>query len=329
MKSSSRKIIGIGETVLDIIFRDDAPLAAVPGGSTFNAMISLGRTVRRDFPDIQTVMVTETGDDHVGDIVVSFMEANGVDSSAVTRRAGSQSHVSLAFLGENNDADYEFYKDHAHAGLLPEKVQGIHFGKDDIVLFGSFFAVNPAIRDCTRSLLTSARRSGALIYYDVNFRPNHMAELPYVMGNIEENCRLADFVRGSAEDFSYLFGGLSDGSEIYERHLRPLCPNLILTRGAESVEVFTPEFRFSFPVDRIQTVSTIGAGDNFNAGFIYGLVAGNVSRDTSCNRAVSGESAGRIALSDGLWRSLLGSATAFSAAVCRSVFNYVPEGFRL
>ena len=38
-----RKVIGIGETVLDIIFRNEQPINAVPGGSAFNAMISLGR----------------------------------------------------------------------------------------------------------------------------------------------------------------------------------------------------------------------------------------------------------------------------------------------
>ena len=38
-----RKVIGIGETVLDIIFRDEQPISALPGGSTFNAIISLGR----------------------------------------------------------------------------------------------------------------------------------------------------------------------------------------------------------------------------------------------------------------------------------------------
>ena len=35
-----RKVIGIGETVLDIIFKDNQPVSAVPGGSAFNAAIS-------------------------------------------------------------------------------------------------------------------------------------------------------------------------------------------------------------------------------------------------------------------------------------------------
>lgn len=38
-----RKVIGIGETILDIIFRNNRPHTAVPGGSTFNGLISLGR----------------------------------------------------------------------------------------------------------------------------------------------------------------------------------------------------------------------------------------------------------------------------------------------
>ena len=38
-----RKVIGIGETILDILFRDGQPQAAVPGGSVYNAVISLGR----------------------------------------------------------------------------------------------------------------------------------------------------------------------------------------------------------------------------------------------------------------------------------------------
>ena len=36
-----RKVIGIGETILDIIFRGNQPSAAVPGGSVFNGIVSL------------------------------------------------------------------------------------------------------------------------------------------------------------------------------------------------------------------------------------------------------------------------------------------------
>ena len=36
-----RKIFGIGETIYDILFRNGKPVAAVPGGSVFNGLISM------------------------------------------------------------------------------------------------------------------------------------------------------------------------------------------------------------------------------------------------------------------------------------------------
>ena len=187
----------------------------------------------------------------------------------VCRHPNTKSHITLAFLDEHNDAQYEFYKDHKRDLLdipLPQ------ITADDIVLFGSFFAINPVIRPVTRKLLTEAREAGAWIYYDVNFRKNHIADLPQILPNIEENMQLASVVRGSMEDFDYLFG-LQDPDAIYER-IKPLCLTLILTDGARSIRVFTPKGCETYPVTKIETVSTVGAGDNFNAGYIYAKLRG-------------------------------------------------------
>ena len=67
----------------------------------------------------------------------------GVNADNVSIFPDSKSPLSLAFLDENNNADYIFYKDHPHDQLefaTPE------INPDDIVLFGSFFALNPVVR---------------------------------------------------------------------------------------------------------------------------------------------------------------------------------------
>ena len=84
--------------------------------------------------------------------------------------------------------------------------------------------------------------------------------------------RLATVVRGSMEDFDYLFG-LQDADAIYKR-VRSLCSTLILTDGARSIRVYTPDGSETYPVAQIDTVSTVGAGDNFNAGYIYAKLHG-------------------------------------------------------
>ena len=286
-----KRVIGIGETVLDILFKDDQPQKAVPGGSTFNSIVSLGRA------GVPCAMVTEVGGDHIGDIICRYLQDNGVSSEYVCRHPNVKSHISLAFLDEHNDAQYIFYKDHASVSLdgpLPV------FGNDDVVLFGSFFAINPVIRTVVGGLLRAAREAGAWLYYDVNFRKPHIVDLPDVMPNIEENMRLADVVRGSMEDFDYLYG-LHEGDEIYSR-VSQYCHKLILTDGARPIRVYIPDGCETYPVQTIETVSTVGAGDNFNAGYIYATMQGEQEET-----------------------SRIGMAQRWSQDVCRQIGNNISD----
>ncbi len=297
------RVIGIGETVLDILFKDDQPQKAVPGGSTFNSIVSLGRA------GMNCAMVTDVGGDHIGDIICHYLQENGVSSEYVCRHENVKSHISLAFLDENNDAQYIFYKDHASVSLdgpLPV------FSKDDVVLFGSFFAINPVIRPVVGKLLRSAREAGAWLYYDVNFRKNHIADLPEVMPNIEENMRLADVVRGSTEDFGFLYG-LHDGDAIYEK-ISHLCNTLILTDGARPIRLYTPEGCETYPVQHIETVSTVGAGDNFNAGYIYAKIAiENGKLEIENSTGINNNS------------QLIKMAQRWSQDVCRQIGNNISD----
>ena len=93
-----RNIYGIGEAVYDIIFKDDMPQSAVPGGSTLNSFITLGRC------GLHPSLITETGDDLVAGLIRRYMEHNGVRTDFVQTHSGTKSHLSLAFLNEQNDA---------------------------------------------------------------------------------------------------------------------------------------------------------------------------------------------------------------------------------
>jgi fructokinase len=126
------------------------------------------------------------------------------------------------FSTNNNDAEYIFYKDHPHDQLdfvYPE------IQPDDIVLFGSFYAVNPVIRPQMMGLLDYARNHGAIIYYDVNFRPSHRHEVMKITPNLLENLEFADIVRGSHEDFEVLYK-LTDPDKVYNAEVSFYCKRL-------------------------------------------------------------------------------------------------------
>lgn len=77
--------------------------------------------------------------------------------------------------------------------------------KDDIIIFGSYFALNPALRKKVCELVEFAKERKAIIYYDPNFRDAHAHEAVKLMPSVLENLEYADLVKGSADDFNNLF----------------------------------------------------------------------------------------------------------------------------
>ena len=56
--------------------------------------------------------ISETGNDHVGNIILDFMKQNNISTDHVNVFPDGKSPVSLAFLNDLNDAEYMFYKDY-------------------------------------------------------------------------------------------------------------------------------------------------------------------------------------------------------------------------
>ena len=300
-----RKVIGIGETILDIIFKNEQPTAAVPGGSTFNGIISLGRM------GLPVTMITETGNDRVGQTIKQFMEENGVNSNHVCMYQDGRTAISLAFLNERNDADYTFYKDYPNARL---DVQWPVVNKDDIIMMGSYFVLNPILRDKVKEFLDYATKQEALIYYDINFRSSHISEAIKLRSSILENFEYASIVRGSTEDFQNMFK-ISDPEKVYKQEVAYHCKQMLCTDAEGEISLFSPNVNKKYQVNKIETVSTIGAGDNFNAGIVFGLLKEGVSRD------------GIASITEEQWNRIIAHGMAFAAEVCQSLNNSISKEF--
>jgi len=299
-----RRIYGIGETVLDIIFKDGQPRAAKAGGSVLNSAVSMGRM------KLPVSFISEYGVDQAGMLIDKFLMNNGVDTSCVHRFSDGSTSLALAFLDEKNDAKYDFYKN------FPEKRLDIKFPeihKDDIVQCGSFYAIWPEIREKFRKFLVDAKHSGALILYDPNFRKSHLSDLGALKPLVIENMETASLLRGSNEDFANIFG--AGGPDEAWNEVRNYCSCLVYTANADGVYVRTTSFSGKFPVKRIEPVSTIGAGDNFNAGMLTSIYRKSIRKEDLAD------------LGEKQWKEIIEMAVAFATHVCMSYENYISEEF--
>ncbi|MFH1298006.1 MAG: carbohydrate kinase [Bacteroidota bacterium] len=298
-----KKLFCIGETVLDIIFRDQQPVAAKPGGSMLNTAVSLGRT------GLKPVFISDFGQDEAGNLILAFLIENGVDTSFVGRFTDGKTAISLAFLDEHRDASYSFYRDFPDERpfhRLPEAKDG------DIVMFGSFYAISHEVRKPLWEFLLQAKTNGAFLIYDPNFRKPHLKQLPEFRPWILENINLAQITRGSIADFLHIFD-VGDAQGAYKEISYHGGDTLIYTKSNEGVEVITPAMHMKMAVPEICPVSTIGAGDAFNAGLIYSLAR------------LPGEK--QLPLSEQEWEKTIRLAVEFSTNVCLSLDNYISSEF--
>lgn len=261
--------------------------------------------------NVPVSFISELGNDRVGDMIRDFMEDNHITTEFVDRFPDGKSPISLAFLDDDKNANYIFYKDYPAQRLevpLP-KIE-----KDDIFVFGSYYSLNPVLRTRMVEFLQYAQERKAIIYYDPNFRKAHAHEAIRLMPTVLENLEFADIVRGSDEDFQNLYGK-SDAQKVYKEHIQFYCDRFLTTHGANGVNLHTRNFTRHFDSPQIQPLSTIGAGDNFNAGIIYGLLKYDVRH------------ADLPSLDQDTWGKIIRCGMDLASEVCQSYDNYVSKEF--
>lgn len=100
----------------------------------------------------------------------------------------------------------------------------------------------------------------------------------------------ADFLRMIGEELDYVIGNEAEIRSLFETDdleaaltkTAAMCPTVVCTRSGDGVTLIRNSERVDVPVTKVVPVDATGAGDQFAAGFLYGLAT---SRDlATCGR---------------------------------------------
>lgn len=298
-------IYTIGETVLDIIFENFDNAKLKPGGSMLNTAVSLGRL------GLPVSHISITANDKLSGLLIDFLNHNQVFTDFLYRSDDVKTNLALAYLDEHKNASYTFYKDH-----LPNQ-HVLNFPtctKNDLILFGSFFCLNKHLHSHLNQFLLEAKKNGAFIIYDPNFRKPFLPQLQELLPRIENNLKVATLVKGSNEDFNHIFN-VNQAKSTWKLLKKYPIKGLCYTKGAGGAEFINNLQHLSEKALPINVVSTVGAGDTFSAGIIYFLYK-NL------------ESFGAFPEFSNLnWKQGLLQALKFAAEACKSSDNYISNHF--
>jgi fructokinase len=296
----NRKVFTIGESLLDIIFVNDESATVSVGGSLLNTSISLAKSGN------SVSLISETGNDYAGKLILNSLKSSGIDTSNIQIYDNNQTAVALAFLDMNRNADYNFYKNYPQKRFLSIP----QINQEDILMFGSVYAITDELRDSINIILKEARQKNAMIYYDPNIRKHCNSDdlKPYFFENITN----ADIIKASNEDIFNIFGDIGF-EEFYNVICRYGCKNLIITQNRNPVMLFTENNRMEVKIPEIKVVSSIGAGDAFNAGVVHQILKNNISREQISD------------LNSDNWTKIINTAINFASDVCKNYQNFISD----
>jgi fructokinase len=282
-------IVVAGESLIDMVPTGDGTFRAVPGGGPYN----VARTIARLGEPCR--YLGSLSADGFGQLLRKNLVDSQVDDSFAPS-TDAPTTLALAWLDDAGAASYLFYVDGTSAAELSvDEAQAVLARAPRILYVGTLGLVLEPMASSVETVMTSLPED-VLLVVDPNCRPTILDAHPAARERLDRILRRADVVKVSTEDAAYLY---PDRSPLAAAEaVRGLGARaVLLTDGANDVQVVTEAGQIRVPVPRVAIADTIGAGDSFCGGF----VAWWHQREL-----------GRAELSDS---SLLTEATEFATAV--------------
>ena len=304
------QLVTLGEAMLRLSVRpgdrlEDAPAFDVHvAGSEANVAYAAARV------GLKSAWVSALPDSPLGRRVTTTLEAGGVDTSLVRWVGGGRLglyFVELATVPRTISVIY----DRAGSAMARATVEDFDWAAIADTRFfhvsGITLGLSPSCREIARHAMQEARRSGATVTFDVNYRQK-LWDREAAASAVREIAPLVDVVVCTREDARDLFGARDE--------LDLGVKTVVLTMGADGAVAFSDGVTIERKGHTVATVDRVGAGDAFTAGLIWGLSEGSLELGLERGLAMS---ALKMSLHGDLFRLDASDVTALIAREGREV----------
>lgn len=267
----------VGEALVDVVIDGDARREHA-GGSPMNVAYGLARL------GLATCLRTHLGRDDAGRLLEAHLESAGVDIATGSFGEAATSKA-IATIQADRHAEYEFEIEWAPEAMeIPEGARVAHTGSIASVLDPGADAVARAF---------AAAPAGALLSLDPNVRPQIAPDREAVSARIDRLAGLVHVLKLSDEDAAWLHPGLPHDA-VLDHYLDAGASVVAMTRGGEGCLIASRTDRLTRAALPVDVVDTIGAGDAFMSGLLYGIVSAGLDEAVR-EGAISGEELAALA----------------------------------
>jgi len=272
------QIICLGEVLIDLFpaemgkkLADVSAFKPKPGGAPANVAVAIARL------GIASAFIGKVGDDAFGHHLIQVLKEQGVNVRGM--RVDAKARTTLAFIAkpDENTAEFAFYRNPGADLMLRKDELDMEMLKHVRALhIGSLSLVDEPAKSATFEAVRLARQAGALISFDVNYRPSLWTSAEEALKRIWEMVPQSNLLKVNELELN-LLSNLKSRSDLEPveqcKELIGHGVKLIVVTLGEKGSFFCTENTHAFiPAFKVKTVDAVGCGDAFIAGLLTRLV---------------------------------------------------------
>lgn len=237
------------------------PAKIVCGGNGANSAYVLGKL------GAQVVLSSAVGHDQPGDIVFTWLSDQGVALVGL-KRSDTHATATNTIITDDALSRISMYHPGASDDLYLADIPANLLQQANIVLY-SGYPLLPALRADAQQVFATAREHGAITAIDIGPAIGRPAKLDELIPLLPE----IDYFITNDYELS-----VCTGDEELEANITRLLDaganHVLVKRGAEGALVRGRDVNVNIPGFPVEAKFTVGAGDSFNSGFLYGVEQG-------------------------------------------------------
>lgn len=263
-------IAALGELLIDFTDRglSDAGMRLFeqnPGGAPANMLAAAARLGER------TAFIGKVGDDMHGRFLRDTLTAAGIDVTGLVLSPDVFTTLAFVALDDRGERHFSFArKPGADTCLRPDELPAPLLSSARVLHVGSLSLTDEPARSATFAAVEAAKRAGAVISYDPNYRaalwPDEAAA-----AQMRSMVPYADVMKLSDEE-TLLLTGAAEPEEAAHRLLAQGVSCVAVTLGERGALVAVAGGMQTVPAFASDPVDTTGAGDGFWGGFLHRML---------------------------------------------------------
>lgn len=273
-------IVTLGELLIDMfpaeIGRRLAEVSAFhpkPGGAPANVAVAAQRL------GAQAAFIGKVGDDAFGRHLVAVLRQEGVETCGVRLDGAARTTMAVIALPDPHHAEFVFYRNPgADQRLQPEELDEALLRSARALHIGSLSLTEEPSRSATVAAVNIAKAAGALISFDVNYRPSLWPSPDAARAQIEAMLPHVDLLKVNEAELALLSNGqspmvhdLASVADAAHTLLQRGPALVVVTLGRQGSYFCGPGGGEFVPAFDVPTVDAIGCGDAFIAGVLTQL----------------------------------------------------------